>query len=960
MSGKLFDPRYRRTASCTKYVKIVKDKSAAIPEFDDAPIDGKLLTEEYIRINGLNKPLMIKDGRKDLHMRMLDSKIKLSEIATMLGPNTPIKVIEVGAQEELESWTFGEYADFFEGRGNGKDHKILNLISLEISSSPLATKVQGPSFVRQLDWIDAFWPSARRARGDFPRVQKYLLAGMQGAYTDFHLDFGGTSVWYHIVWGEKIFYFIRPTGSNLLVFEKWSNDSLQSQQFLPDLLPPGECVKVHLRQGDTMLIPGGWIHAVYTPMDSLVFGGNFIHSTSIVKQLQVYGIEDRTRVGKKYRFPFFKQLMWLAVTGLLPLTRAERDGGDMSNDNDPLYELYLGLAQPHIMKQWVYLIKMCELWLSEDLAKDDKIAFSAASVEAGCASNSDVLTEWYQLLNARISTADSTDAGALALKAVLDRVGGSAPTTKGLLLSLCQSPSLDEDCLMPLLKRAVSAASPDAVHVHNGSITVHTSPVKVESTAELTRTTPSVKTEGIDTEGDGKNTPLENAGTTTTTAAAAAAPGSASGLRLKFKVGGSDVHKASPAVVAVDGDGDSKAAADGGSSKGMGVGMGLHIQIQDNPEVDENSLFGSEGEEEGVSPSPVESQSLQTKKSFKFRLKESSTNDSGESAVGASEAGAVAEVKTNLAFRVPRRAKKVKATEVIEEDTLGKERYGTRGLRLSAKFLENAADFVDDDDYFDEEYDTTYTVDTTSAAAPSADTTSATTAAATTAAATTAATTADSSALDGVGNGLPGVVSADGAALGAKPTSTDCADGRVPTATQAADGGGGDGGVVSSSVATTCAAAAVPVKKASGRASGSQKRGRGDDGDFMFDVHDAADEEEYNGSDGPDDNDNDDDWVADVDDEDPDYIVDEDEESSSKKRNFGGGSKPKEERTVKKAAAAPAPTPPTRLTIGGGATAGRGGKAKGPPIGMSTGGTTGKSALSIRQQLMKKLGQKYK
>ena len=25
-----------------------------------------------------------------------------------------------------------------------------------------------------------------------------------GCYTDFHIDFGGTSVWYHIIRGEKV------------------------------------------------------------------------------------------------------------------------------------------------------------------------------------------------------------------------------------------------------------------------------------------------------------------------------------------------------------------------------------------------------------------------------------------------------------------------------------------------------------------------------------------------------------------------------------------------------------------------------------------------------------------------------------------------------------------------------------------------------------------------------------
>lgn len=40
----------------------------------------------------------------------------------------------------------------------------------------------------------------------------------------------------------------------------------------------------------------GWIHAVYTPVDSMVFGGNFLHSFNIPMQLNICNIEDRTRV----------------------------------------------------------------------------------------------------------------------------------------------------------------------------------------------------------------------------------------------------------------------------------------------------------------------------------------------------------------------------------------------------------------------------------------------------------------------------------------------------------------------------------------------------------------------------------------------------------------------------------------------------------------------------------------
>jgi len=40
----------------------------------------------------------------------------------------------------------------------------------------------------------------------------------------------------------------------------------------------------------------GWIHAVYTPEDSLVFGGNFLHCFNIPMQLRIWEVESKTRV----------------------------------------------------------------------------------------------------------------------------------------------------------------------------------------------------------------------------------------------------------------------------------------------------------------------------------------------------------------------------------------------------------------------------------------------------------------------------------------------------------------------------------------------------------------------------------------------------------------------------------------------------------------------------------------
>ena len=44
---------------------------------------------------------------------------------------------------------------------------------------------------------------------------------VKGCYTDFHIDFGGTSVWYHILKGAKVFWLIPPTPLNIELYEQW-------------------------------------------------------------------------------------------------------------------------------------------------------------------------------------------------------------------------------------------------------------------------------------------------------------------------------------------------------------------------------------------------------------------------------------------------------------------------------------------------------------------------------------------------------------------------------------------------------------------------------------------------------------------------------------------------------------------------------------------------------------------
>jgi F-box and leucine-rich repeat protein 10/11 len=113
---------------------------------------------------------------------------------------------------------------------------------------------------------------------------------------DYHIDFGGTSVWYHVISGKKEFCLIKPTPDILKIYEQWYININGQSSFFPDMLLPDHkehIVRITLQQNQTMIIPSGWIHYVYTPVDSVVTGCNFLHGYDVEMQMIVNNIEEQ-------------------------------------------------------------------------------------------------------------------------------------------------------------------------------------------------------------------------------------------------------------------------------------------------------------------------------------------------------------------------------------------------------------------------------------------------------------------------------------------------------------------------------------------------------------------------------------------------------------------------------------------------------------------------------------------
>ncbi|XP_028930924.1 lysine-specific demethylase 7A isoform X1 [Ornithorhynchus anatinus] len=295
-------------------------RARTFPSADEIVVKmhGSQLTQRYLEKHGFDLPIMV-PKLDDLGLRLPPPTFSVADVERYVGGDKMIDVIDVARQADSKM-KLHNYIKYFM---NPNRPKVLNVISLEFSDTKMSELVEVPDIARKLSWVENYWPDD----SVFPKpfVQKYCLMGVQDSYTDFHIDFGGTSVWYHVLWGEKIFYLIKPTDENLELYESWSSSVTQSEVYFGDKVD--KCYKCVVKQGHTLFVPTGWIHAVLTSQDCMAFGGNFLHNLNIGMQLRCYEMEKRLKTPDLFKFPFFEAICWFVAKNLLETLKELREDG---------------------------------------------------------------------------------------------------------------------------------------------------------------------------------------------------------------------------------------------------------------------------------------------------------------------------------------------------------------------------------------------------------------------------------------------------------------------------------------------------------------------------------------------------------------------------------------------------------------------------------------------------------
>nr|XP_020656168.1 lysine-specific demethylase 7A isoform X2 [Pogona vitticeps] len=334
-------------AGTRTFVKQLRARS--FPSADEIilKMHGSQLTQRYLEKHGFDVPIMVPklDG---LGLRLPPPTFSVLDVERYVGGDKVIDVIDVARQADSKI-KLHNYIKYFT---NPERPKVLNVISLEFSDTKMSQLVEVPEIARKLSWVENYWPDD----SVFPKpfVQKYCLMGVQDSYTDFHIDFGGTSVWYHVLWGEKIFYLIKPTDENLAKYESWSSSVTQSEVYFGDKVD--KCYKCIVKQGHTLFVPTGWIHAVLTSQDCMAFGGNFLHNLNIGMQLRCYEMEKRLKTPDLFKFPFFEAICWFVAKNLLETLKELREDGFQ--------------PQAFLVKGVKALHTALKLWMKKDLVTE--------------------------------------------------------------------------------------------------------------------------------------------------------------------------------------------------------------------------------------------------------------------------------------------------------------------------------------------------------------------------------------------------------------------------------------------------------------------------------------------------------------------------------------------------------------------------------------------------------------
>lgn len=230
------------------------------------------------QVGEFGKPVLVQDS-DDLVLP--DKPFDVGDVATLIGPQTSMPVARTDAAEAA-AMPLHEWRDYMAAPAAERD-RVLSISDFNLVGTRLADLVEPPSAVVATDWLsNGTWPEYSGVSRVC--IDRFCSMAAAGAFSGFRLGLGGASTWLHVYSGERVFYLVEPTVSNMDTFKQCSNGGLKDVRGFVDLLDV--CHRVQAGEGATIFIPAGWIFAEHTVKDTLVFGGYFVSEYNVERQMK--------------------------------------------------------------------------------------------------------------------------------------------------------------------------------------------------------------------------------------------------------------------------------------------------------------------------------------------------------------------------------------------------------------------------------------------------------------------------------------------------------------------------------------------------------------------------------------------------------------------------------------------------------------------------------------------------
>lgn len=273
------------------------------------------LTLHELRRLNLTQPILVED-RIPVGLRVPTVHLTLQDIERVVGLSTIVQTLDVREQKKVEC-TFDEWK-----KGCTEPANLL----YKTCGTQFEGRVFAPEIVCELDWRYQFQPPAQCYNPTMIN-DKNLYGGYAQAttYMDFTFSPSGTSTWLHTLSGSIILYLVPYSNDNMAKYKEWYRSALRNSLFFGNLVE--KCIKVEITSGSTILIPSGWIYAMYCPSTTMYFTGTFQHSLTL--QTLIETDEVHHQLGSCFCSPWMCapktiDMLWRAVGHYLNRLRDQK------------------------------------------------------------------------------------------------------------------------------------------------------------------------------------------------------------------------------------------------------------------------------------------------------------------------------------------------------------------------------------------------------------------------------------------------------------------------------------------------------------------------------------------------------------------------------------------------------------------------------------------------------------